>query len=76
MQGFIKEELRMKINKEIRKEIWDRYSDLEFQIRDLKGIVQNDIELSEKDLEIHIQLTNKAIIELHELSVMIQKECR
>lgn len=65
----------MKIKKEVRKEIWDRYCDLEFLIRDLKGIVQNDIELSDKDLEIHKELTNKAIIDLHELSVAIQKEC-
>ena len=43
----------MKINQEVRKFIWDKYCDLEFQIRDLKGIVQNDIELSDKDLEIH-----------------------
>ena len=66
----------MKINTQIRKEIWDKYSDLEFLIRDLKGIVQNDIELSEKDLKIHIDLTNKAIIDLHELSVLIQRQCR
>lgn len=66
----------MKISQEVRKFIWDRYSDLEFQIRDLKGIVQNDIELSEKDLELHKELTNKAIIELHELSVLIQRQCR
>lgn len=66
----------MKISQEVRKFIWDKYCDLEFQIRDLKGIVQNDIELSDNDLELHKELTNKAIIELHELSVLIQRQCR
>ncbi|MEG2289578.1 MAG: hypothetical protein RSC24_06385 [Clostridium sp.] len=57
----------MKIDNQKRKEIWDAYCDLEFKLRELKTIVQNEIEIKEEEL---IQHTNATDSIIHKLAVL------
>lgn len=62
----------MKINYNDRKQIWDKYTELETQLRFVKGIVQNPIDITNDMLEEHLDITSKLIGSLEELHIMIK----
>lgn len=53
----------MKINNEMRKVIWDAYEQVEFKLRNLKSIVQNEMELSDIDISVH-KVETKDLVEI------------
>ena len=64
----------MKINYNDRKQIWDKYTELETQLRFVKGIVQNPIDITNDMLEEHFNITSKLIGSLKELHIMIKNK--
>lgn len=62
----------MRINDNDRKQIWDKYTELETQLRFVKGIVQNPIDITNDMLEEHLDITSKLIGSLEELHIMIK----
>lgn len=49
----------IKISNEMRQVIWEAYGEVECKLRFLKGIVQNEMELSEEQLKEHEDYTNE-----------------
>jgi hypothetical protein len=43
----------MKISNEMRKVIWDAYEEVEFKLKNLKSIVQNESEITDEELQQH-----------------------
>lgn len=66
----------MRISENKRRKVWDSYEMAEFELRELKSIVQNDIEISISDLEFQKNLTDKLITELKNIQKYIEDNCK
>lgn len=60
------------LNDLFRKEIWEEYRDLECRLRDLKGIVQNPIDINEDMMKQHNELTSKIADQLNDINLRIR----
>lgn len=66
----------MRISEIKRRKAWDSYEMAEFELRQLKSIVQNDVEISGVDLEFQKNLTDKLIGELKNIQKYIEDNCK
>lgn len=66
----------MRISEDKRRKVWNSYEMAEFELRELKSIVQNDVEISISDLECQKNLTNKIMGRLKGIQKYIEDNCK
>lgn len=60
------------LNDLFRNEVWQEYRDLEYQIRCLKEIVQNSVDISEEEMKQHNIATSKVVDQLNDINLRIR----
>lgn len=60
------------LNELFRKEVWEEYRDLEYQIRELKTIVQNEMDITEEEMHKHNLTTDRVASQLNDINLRIR----
>lgn len=71
MKNEVVKSVTLTIGDDSRREIWDKYIELEYQLQNLKSIVQNPVPLSIEDLECHRNTTDSVASALYDLNKTI-----
>lgn len=63
----------MMYNSKFRSDMWDKYTEVQNKVQDLKSIVQNPSDVTDEDLEQQRKIGNEIIYKLQELQIRLEQ---
>lgn len=65
---------KFKYTEQVRKDVWDKLTECEFTIKSLKGIVQNEMEVTEDDRRKWIAMKENLVKTLDKIQLKLEIE--